>query len=294
MTKQCVFSIIVPTYNRPMLLAKCLQSLTNLDFPRDEFELIVVDDGGHIDLTAVITPMTAQLNIRLVRQANSGPATARNHGASVANGRYLAFLDDDCRPDPNWLAHLADSLAVAPTALVGGCTINALPQNPYAAASQTLVAYLYAYYNDQEDGAAFFTSNNFALAAACFREIGGFDTTMPLAAGEDREFCDRWQQAGHELFYVPEAVVFHSQALTLRTFWRQHFNYGRRAYQFHRLRAARRQTAVRIEPLSFYWRLLGFPFREGYGRSPWTVAFLLCISQIANAVGFLIERMVEK
>lgn len=120
--------------------------------------------------------------------------------------------------------------------MVGGRTFNALPENPYSAASQLLVDYLYTYYNADPERAGFFTANNLALPAESFRAIGGFDSTFPYAAAEDREFCDHWLHHGHRMRYAPEAVVYHAHALTLRTFWRQHCTDGRGASHCQQVR----------------------------------------------------------
>jgi GT2 family glycosyltransferase len=149
----------------------------------------------------------------------------------------LAFTDDDCRPAPDWLSTLGVRFAGAPDHAVGGRTLNALPDNRYSAASQLLIDYLYAYYNANGGLARFFASNNVALPRDRFHAVGGFDDRWPLAGGEDRELCDRWLQGGHGMLYAPEAVVYHAHPLTLRTFCRQHFNYGRGAYYYHRARA---------------------------------------------------------
>jgi GT2 family glycosyltransferase len=53
---------------------------------------------------------------------------------------------------------------------------------------------------------------------------------LPYAAGEDREFCDRWLRHGYRMAYVPKATVYHAHELTFCTFWRQHFGYGRGAF----------------------------------------------------------------
>lgn len=288
MDKRPFISIIIPTYNRPQPLAACLQSLARLAYPPERLEIIVINDGG------VTRPeVDNRPGVIEVTQPNAGPAAARNNGAAQARGDFLAFLDDDCQPDPSWLACLAAQLEKTPDVLVGGRTLNALPQNAYATASQLLVDYLYAYYNQGEDGPRFFTSNNFALAAPLFAALGGFDTTFPLAAGEDRDFCDRWRQAGHGMVYVPEAVVYHAHDLQLRSFWRQHLGYGRGAYHFHQRRRARRQEKVSIEPLAFYKNLVFYPFqstprpkRRGF------TAVLLGLTQAANVMGYVYQRRV--
>lgn len=183
-----VFSIIIPTYNRPQPLTNCLQSLADLDYPDNRFEVIVVDDGSKISLKTVVKPLQNQLNLTLIPQANAGPATARNTGAKQAQGKFLAFIDDDCTPANNWLQVLETYLIAHANDLIGGCIINALSENIYATASQALLDYIYASYQNKTKFPQFFTSNNIALSAENFWAIGGFDTNFPLAAAEDREF----------------------------------------------------------------------------------------------------------
>ncbi|MFQ4136062.1 glycosyltransferase family 2 protein [Nodosilinea sp. PGN35] len=288
-----VFSVVIPTYNRPERLASCLLSLTRLSYPRDGFEVIVVDDGSAQPLAATVEPFEAVLNLTLLRQVNSGPAKARNAGAARAQGQYLVFTDDDCQPHPSWLNALAAQLDQQPLALVGGHTLNALPDNVFSTASQLLIDYLYDYYNSRR-APSFFASNNFAMAAEQFRQLGGFDTSFPLAAGEDREFCDRWLQHGFPMAYAPEARVDHSHHLSLRRFWRQHFNYGRGAYCFHRVRSRRAAAQVKVEPLEFYWQLLTYPLVRRFQVQGMLLSGLLLMSQVANVVGFFWERRQQK
>ncbi|MCS6859684.1 MAG: glycosyltransferase [Abditibacteriales bacterium] len=289
--KPPLFSIIIPTYARPKPLSACLESLAHLDYPRDRFEVIVVDDGSEVPLQPVVSAFQSRFNLTLLKQANAGPATARNTGAAQAQGEFLAFTDDDCTPAADWLQALAARVAASPDCMIGGRTLNALPDNPYSTASQWLIDYLYTYYNADPHQACFFTSNNLAIPAAHFRALGGFDTTYPHAAAEDREFCDRWRYYGYRLVYAPEVVVYHAHALTLRTFWRQHFHYGGGAFRFHQTRARRGAGRIRLESPSFYMNLLRYPFSQAQGRQALLVAALLVLSQGANAVGFLWERL---
>ena len=96
-------SVIIPTYNRKLSLIRCLNAL-----PKD-VEIIVVDDGG-TDGTADIIHEVNHPDLILVRQSNSGPASARNAGISRATGDYLAFTDDDCVPPPPCPVPLVDLL----------------------------------------------------------------------------------------------------------------------------------------------------------------------------------------
>jgi GT2 family glycosyltransferase len=288
-SKPYAVSIVIPTYGRPQRLARCLAAIANLDYPHDAFEVIVVDDGSDPPIAPVATPFKETLNLTLVRQGNAGPATARNTGAAIARGKFLVFTDDDCAPHPGWLQALMAELEQQTDCLAGGCTINALSNHLFSTASQLLVDYLYAYLNNDPTNAAFFTSNNFAMARFLFQRLGGFDTTFPLAAGEDREFCDRWLQAGYPMHYVAAARIDHFHGLSLKSFWRQHFNYGRGAFHFHQLRAQRNSEPIKVEPFAFYWHLLAFPFARVKPWSALPLSLLLFISQVANVMGFLWE-----
>lgn len=142
------FSIIIPTYNRPQELSQCLAAITELNYPIDRYEVIVVDDGSDLPLDSVVSPFYHQIKLTLLRQNNAGPATARNFGAKLARGDFLAFTDDDCRPAFDWLQKLAQSLKTNPHSLIGGQVVNALSTNPFSTTSQLLLEYLYTYYHN--------------------------------------------------------------------------------------------------------------------------------------------------
>lgn len=270
---------------------RCLKALVALDYPRDCFEVIVVDDGGKTPLAGILAEFEDQIYVRCLTQPNQGPAVARNNGAKMASGRFLAFTDDDCAPTSTWLRQLATQLVAEPHKMVGGYTRNALHRNPFSITSQLLVDFLYHYYNQTESRALFFTSNNFAIAADLFWQVGGFDETMPLAAGEDRELCDRWLDYGFEMVYLPRAIVFHKHYLQLFSFWRQHFNYGRGAWMYRWLRSQRKREAVHLEPLDFYLKLVSYPLTMARDIRSYILTGMLCFTQAANATGFLYERL---
>ena len=289
--QQTLFSIIVPTYNRPEKLAQCLQSFVELEYPRDQFQVIVVNDSTEISVETTISPFQSQLNITLLIQPNSGPATARNTGAFAAEGKFVVFTDDDCTVAADWLQNLEKRFGETPDCLIGGRTVNALPDNIYSTASQQLIDYLYSYYNAIGDRAQFFTSNNFALPAEAFEKIGGFDTSFSLAAGEDREFCFRWLNLGGRAVYAPEVTVYHSHALTLGKFWRQQFNYGRGAFLFGEIVSKHGAKGKRQHP-SFYLNLLTYPLFHGSGIQKLLIAALFLVSQAGIAAGLFWEKNV--
>lgn len=286
-------SIIIPTYNRPEQLATCLESLIELDYPHNCFEVIVVDDGSKTSLESVVAPFTSQLDVTLLRQINNGAASARNTGAKQAKGEFLAFTDDDCMPAADWLKTLAANFIQAPNCLIGGRTINILSKNIYSTASQELIDYVYKYYNTKPHKARFFASNNIALSKERFLAIGGFDITYLRMASEDRELCDRWLQKGYLMLYAPEVQINHAHHLSLISFWQQHFFYGRGAFCFHKIRAKRAAAPIRIEPLSFYINLFTYPLSISKFPRGLVISTLLFLSQLAATFGFFSERLTQ-
>ena len=283
------FSIIIPTFNRPLPLTHCLQSLARLDYPRERFEVIVVDDGSKTPTKTIVSSFCNQFDITLITQAHSGPAIARNKGTTHASGKFLAFTDDDCTPAADWLKTLALRINQTPDNMIGGRTLTLFPHNPFSTASDLLIRYLYTYYNATPDQAHFFTSNNLTLPKDSFHRIGGFDLAFPRAGAEDREFCERWLRHGFRMTYAPEALIYHAHRLTLRSFFRQQFNYGRGAFRFHQLRARRRLDHFRLEPFSFYMNMLRYPLSEIQGPKKYLFLALIFLSQGTNVAGFLRE-----
>ncbi|MBD0336287.1 MAG: glycosyltransferase [Cyanobacteria bacterium Co-bin13] len=283
-----LFSVIIPTYNRPTQIRACLESLTQLNYPRDQFEVIVVDDGSDRPIETDVAPFFESLNLKLIRQENAGPAAARNRASQQARGKYLAFTDDDCKPADDWLQALEACFAKAPNQIVGGRTVNALSNNPFSMTSQNIISMGYAHYNAIPDQARFFASNNMVVPADRFRELGGFDESFTTS--EDRELCDRWLHYGYRMTYAPEVVIYHAHPMTLQSFWRQHFSYGRGAFRFHQARSRKGWGHFKLEG-NYYLNLLRYPFVNGQGRQGLILTAVLFVSQVANAAGFFWEML---
>jgi GT2 family glycosyltransferase len=277
--------VIVPTHDRPERLEACLEAMAQLDFPAEKFEVIISDDGSRAPPVALVARFADRLPVRLVQGGKTGPAAARNRGAAQANGRFLAFTDDDCVVQRDWLSAYERSLTRQPDHLAAGQVINGLPHNPFSTATQLIVNYVYAENERETAGTRMFSSNNLAMRADLFRELGGFTEAFPLAAGEDHDFCHRWQHEGWRTVFVPDAVVRHDHLLTWRGFLRQHFNYGRGLYFCRRLIAQRERMVFRVRHAGFYVGLVGFPLAEIEGPRGWVYSGLVLVSQFATLAG---------
>lgn len=285
------FSVIVPTFARPWHLDRCLASLARQD--HDSFEVIVVDDGSPESLDDVVARHQKRAAVTLIRQENAGPAAARNRGVEGSSGAFLAFTDDDCRPHRNWLSELETVLRAESGALVGGQTVNRLTRNPFSEASQVIMEIVYTFYNPSVDEVTFLASNNLAAHRAGFEEVGGFDPMFFRSASEDRELCDRWLHRGGRMALAPAAVIHHVHNLSLPSFMRQHFVYGRGAWRYQRTRAERGSGRLR-DDLPFHLRLPSLARGPLSRRSPGRVAALLpllAIWLVVNTSGFVYEGL---
>ncbi len=286
------FSIIIPTYGRPDQLRNCLDTLVEVDPPGEGFEVVVVDDGTPEPLEPQLKPWRDRLEVTVLRQENAGPGPARNLGLTAARGRFVAFTDDDCLIDREWLRALESALEERPEALIGGRTTQQ-PGDPFSETNQLIFDAVHRFYNESGQGATFFPSNNMAISAELLRDVGGFDPQFFPRASEDRELCDRWRHLGHDLLYVPEAHLIHARPASLQRYWRQHFTYGRGAHHYHRLRAERGSGQLRDDAV-FHRRLPGMlrqPLKELPLKKRTTALALLGIWQLANAAGYFKERI---
>jgi glycosyltransferase involved in cell wall biosynthesis len=287
-------SIVIPCHAPSTQVNTCLEAIARLRATDFAFESIVVDDGGPEPLQGVIDRFRDRLTITLVEQQRRGPGPARNAGAARARGTYLAFIDSDCTPAPDWLEVLTRELRQDDQRLLGGRVENALTDNIYSEASERISNFVYAFNRTGLAHEPFFPTYNVALSAALFHSLGGFTDEIPSATAEDKEFCDRWRERGLALAHVPDAVVYHAHRLTFAHFVRQHYNYGRGIFVFRLMRRRRTHSAALIpEALPFYAQLVTSPLRQKPNRASWRLVALLAVSQAATAAGAVQSMLVS-
>ena len=273
-----MISVVVPTVGRPRYLERCLAALAASELAPERFEVVVVDDSPDPEVARVAA--VASVAPRVVRPIHTGPSGARNAGADAARGEFVAFTDDDCEPSPGWLPALVEALAANPGAAVGGVTVNGVPDDTSAAASQAVVDAVHAQFNRDPAAPRFFASSNVAFPAAEFRTVGGFDESFRYA--EDREMCERWLHTGHRFAHAPDALVVHMRTMTLREFWRQHYGYGRGASAFARAGGGGDRRGVIAE--------IGTAARRGNA----SLAAHLALSQVATLAGYSREAVARR
>lgn len=214
------WSVIVCTRNGHQRIGTCLGAIGNL--AGGAFETIVVDDGsedGTADFVAEHFPW-----VKLLRLDPCGLSAARNAGAAAASGEVLAFTDDDCAPDQEWLARLGRVFADGRFAAAGGPNLPPRPGSWVGAVVCSAPgAPSHVMLDDAE--AEHLPGCNLAVAKAAFDEIGGFDPDFHTA-GDDVDFCWRLRAAGYRLGFAPGAFVWHWRRPSIRAFLRQQVGYG--------------------------------------------------------------------
>ena len=107
-------SVVIPTFERPALLASCLEGFAGQEVARGRFEVVVVDDGGRQPLDGVVAAFRERLDLRLERRPHRGVAAARNVGVVLARAPLLVLFDDDQRPLPGMIGRCLDFHAAEP------------------------------------------------------------------------------------------------------------------------------------------------------------------------------------
>ena len=213
-------SVVVCSHNGARTIGDCLDGLLALRYPR--YEVIVVDDGSADDTAAIAARHD---RVKLVRTANHGLSRARNAGLHAARYEIVAYLDDDARPDPDWLTYLADTFDRTGHAGVGGPNIPppgcGLVADAVAMAPGGPVHVLLT-----DEIAEHIPGCNMAFRRDRLLEIGGFDPQFRIA-GDDVDVCWRLQDRGWTLGFHPAAMVWHRRRDTVRGYWKQQLNYGR-------------------------------------------------------------------
>jgi len=215
------YSVIIPAWNAARNLDACLQAVLNQSVPRDEYEVLVVDDGS-TDETAQIA---ARHPIRLIRQAHAGPASARNNAARHARGQILLFTDSDCVPVPGWIREIARPLEE-------DCHVAA-SKGVYRTHQRGLIPRLaqvefeekYAHMR-RRASIDFVDTSSAAVRADAFWRAGGFDTGFPQASNEDTQLSFTLAAEGWRIAFAERGIVEHRHSETLVQYLRRKWRHG--------------------------------------------------------------------
>jgi glycosyltransferase involved in cell wall biosynthesis len=197
-------SVVIPTYQRPELLLRCVTALAHQSMDATEFEIIVVSDGPDIKTRDVMHSFAGkhpQLRVRaLSTDSKGGPAAARNKGWMNSIAELIAFTDDDCIPDRDWLASMWKAYAenaLAAVAFTGRTTVPiSSPPTDY----ELNISHL---------STAEFITANCAVSRPALEQVQGFDEQFTMAWREDSDLHFKFILANIPIIRVANAHVTH-------------------------------------------------------------------------------------
>jgi GT2 family glycosyltransferase len=270
----------------------CVESLIQQTYPRERWELIVVENAS----TDATPALLDTLPVRVIHEPRVGMGFARNAGWMAARSEIIAFIDADCVASPNWLGEMISAFSAPSVGVVGGRIVKEVGSSLVERAARDLVIgqqcttqYLPMY------PAPYVVTANAAFLRSALARIGGFDPQFYSCA--DTDACWRIAAAGYEIDAAPSALVWHANRATCRAYFRQFYRYS----QFHALLFKKFRVATGRR-----WLFNDYPFigllrlvfrdvpaiitrtaRHDAGREDWMRLYLNFLEYVALICGAL-------
>jgi len=193
-------SILIPHYNQPHLLEKCLASLDRQTLDRSRYEIIVADNAtpGGVENVRAAFP-----HVRFVEAPERGAAPARNAALDIAKGAVIAFIDSDCVAAPDWLESGLDGLKDAD--LSGGRIIVTVEKEGAPTPVEAFERVFAFRQRDYVERKKFSATANLFVKASAARAIGSFTNGL----SEDVDWCRRGVALGFHLAFNDKSIVSH-------------------------------------------------------------------------------------
>lgn len=221
-------SIICPTYNRAESLARMLESVVQLDYPRDKFEVVIVDNNCTDNTPEVAEKFrTRGLHVKYVKESRLSFTVARHAGAESADGEILIFVDDDVTVEPDWLKAKMDVFhSDSRVGIVAGHIepkFEAEPPTWALAAQEMFNGWSLCNYSDRVADAPGACGPSFAIRKSVLKKVGGFPpdtigvesdnkpgTVEKIYIGPgDWGLSLKVRDAGYKMKFAPKALVYH-------------------------------------------------------------------------------------
>ncbi len=232
-------SIIIPTKNNGDIIEKCLSSIEELDYPKDEIEIIIVD-GHSTDDTVEIAK---KYGCKVVYEDVGTRGGACNVGIKTAKGEFIAFTDADCVVPKDWLKNLIEHFNSEKIASVGGPNITPEDDTEFAKCVGEVLLFLskpgsrYGLVADKVTETFHNSGCNVAYRKKVIEEAGWFNEK--LITCEDEELDYRIIEKGYNILYTPKAKVYHYRRPTWKGFLKQAYKYA----------------VGRMQAIKLYWKM---------------------------------------
>lgn len=213
-------SVVILTLNEEATIGRCLDSITNQRFPKDEFEIVIVD-GYSTDRTREIAE---SYNSKILLESRHTFGYARNLGVSSTKGEHVAFISADAWAEPDWLANIHKTLSAQEAVGVVGRQVPITSPgwvSKIRSAGFKRTYHKKARWMGKGDN---FSTVNCVYTREVILESGGFDESLPTC--EDQDLAHRILQTGLKIIYDPKVIVHHDAEESLVEICKKTFRQG--------------------------------------------------------------------
>lgn len=208
-SKKIAFSVIIPCHNEGSHLKQCLYSLKKQDYPKSQFEIIIVDNGS----TDLSPQIAQQYGDHVLYLPDVKVGAVRNAGADIASGKHLVFIDADCTLDAQWLNRANVLVSKSPNVVFGGGIL--LPENANWIERHWLL--------EGPEGNTLpseLIGCSIIIKSKIFKSIQGFDINK--SSGEDTDISNRLREKGVTINLTRKLNVTHlGNAKTIKDYMKR-------------------------------------------------------------------------
>lgn len=209
-TRVCAATVAVCTRNRQETIEACLASVVAQDFPKERFEVVIIDDGssdGTPDIARRFVSDAPPI-VRYIRQPHGGLSAARNRAVTEGRGDLICFLDDDAEAVPGWLGAIQAGAESHPDVdcFAGRIRLRLESKAPRTCDRESLAAELDE--DSPQHPVTWAKGANMAMRKSAFRHVGLFNPAL-VWRGDEVDWQRRLKEAGGKLRYLPDALVWH-------------------------------------------------------------------------------------
>lgn len=242
-------SVIIPVYNDLVRLKQCLTALQKQTYPKDRFEILVINNDSTDDLSEI----SSFKNVHLSVEKKPGSFAARNNGICLAKGEILTFTDSDCLPSSVWIENGVKALVSnAQCGIVGGAVHFCFKIHGEPNSIELYDSLFFLQQKRYVEEIKFSVTANLFTYMSIFNAVGLFDEN--LKSGGDGEWGKRVFEKGYGVVYSDDAVTHHPARNTLPDLFKK----IRRVTGGKYLREKRvQETFVRFWQVNFYEFLYG-------------------------------------
>jgi len=227
-------SIIIPAYNSESQIKRCIRSITSQTYPREKYEIIVVDDGSTDNTVAAAKASGADL---VITSEHYSQSHARNIGVKHSNGKILAFIDSDCEAKDGWLETIEKE--IVHNEVIGGPLLNGY-NNSYISWAEYLMEFSNFSEHKKRGFVNFIPGGNQVFTKTAFLRTDGFSEVLKvyetgklpeLSLSEDVFICNSLRKKGIQILFVPELQVYHYGRKNIAKYLLNMDRFGRRTYR---------------------------------------------------------------